>query len=196
MAEKSENKNTPFLTDVQELRRRARKHILQGAVTPDYQGDVKVAIQLLQEALATEIVCVLRYKSHYYLASGINAAPIAAEFNQHAAEEQQHAEMISERISQLDGDPNWNPDGILSRSHSEYQTGETLVDLIREDLIAERIAIESYREMIAYFGQKDPTSRRMLEEILAKEEEHAKDLMDMLITLDPQRKGSHTREVA
>jgi bacterioferritin len=189
-------KNTPFLSDVQELRRRARKHILEGAVTSSYEGDIKVSLQLLQEALATEIVCVLRYKSHFYKADGIHAQSVALEFNEHAAEEQRHAEMISERIKQLGGEPNWNPEGLLGRSHSEFRGGDTLVDLIREDLIAERIAVDSYREMIDYFGTKDSTSRRMLEEILAKEEEHAQDLADLLLTLNPERKSSTTHEVA
>lgn len=177
----------PFMTDIQELRRRAREHILCGAVTPDYEGNVETAVKLLNEALATEIVCVLRYKSHYYLADGIHAGAVADEFAEHAAEEQMHAEQISERIKQLGGIPNWSPEGILTRSHAEFRGGDTLVDLIKEDLIAERIAIESYREMIRYFGEKDPTSRRLMEEILQKEEEHADDLSDLLRTLDPAK---------
>jgi bacterioferritin len=190
MAEKTISKTpTPFMTDIQELRRRAREHIMRGAVTQDYEGDVEVAVKLLNEALATEIVCVLRYKSHFYLADGIHAKAVSEEFAEHAAEEQQHAEMISERIKQLDGEPNWSPEGILSRSHAEFKNGDTLAELIKEDLVAERIAIESYREMIHYFGQKDSTSRRMLEEILAKEEEHAQDLMDLLLTFDPTQKS-------
>lgn len=184
------------MTDIQEIRRRARQHILDGAVTPSYEGDLETSIRLLQEALATEIVCTLRYKSHFYLATGIHAASVAQEFSEHATEEQQHAEQISERISQLGGEPNWSPDGILTRSHAEFRGGETLVDLIKEDLIAERIAIDSYKEMAQYFGQKDPTSRRLMEEILAKEEEHAEDLSDLLLTLEPNRKGDSTREVA
>jgi bacterioferritin len=191
MAEKNTSQaKTPFMTDIKELRRRAREHILKGAVTQSYQGDLKTSIQLLQEALATEIVCVLRYKSHYYLADGIHAKAVADEFLEHATEEQQHAEQISERIKQLDGEPNWSPEGILSRSHAEFRNGDTLVDLIKEDLIAERIAIDSYKEMIRYFGEKDPTSRRLMEEILAKEEEHAQDLMDLLVTLDPSQKAA------
>lgn len=184
------------MTDIETLRRRARKHILDGAVTPSYEGNVKASIQLLQEALATEIVCVLRYKSHFYLADGIHAQSVAQEFLEHATEEQQHAEQISERIKQLGGAPNWSPEGILTRSHAEFRNGDTLVDLIQEDLIAERIAIDSYREMAHYFGQKDSTSRRLMEEILAKEEEHAQDLADLLLTLAPDRKASGSRDVA
>ena len=180
----------PFLTDIQEIRRRARKHILQGAVTPSYDGDIKISIRLLQEALATEIVCVLRYKSHYYKADGIHAQSVAQEFNEHAIEEQDHAERISARIKQLGGEPNWSPEGLLSRSHSEFKGGDTLVNLIREDLIAERIAVDSYREMIQYFDtSNDSTSRRLLEDILSKEEEHAQDLSDLLLTLEPDRKS-------
>jgi bacterioferritin len=189
-------KDYPFLTDIETIRRRARKHILDGAVTTSYEGDVKTAIRLLNEALATEIVCTLRYKSHYYLADGIHAQSVAAEFLEHATEEQQHADQISERIKQLGGQPNWSPEGILSRSHAEFRNGDTLVDLIQEDLIAERIAIDSYREMIQFFGQKDPTSRRLMEEILAKEEEHADDLADLLLTFSPDRKASNSRDVA
>jgi bacterioferritin len=179
---------TPFMTDIQELRRRAREHIMCGAVTPDYEGDIEVAVKLLNEALATEIVCMLRYRSHYYLADGIHAKSVSEEFAEHAAEEEVHAGWLSERIKQLDGVPNWSPEGILSRSHAEFRNGDTLVDLIKEDLVAERIAIQSYREMVHYFGEKDPTSRRVIERILEKEEEHAQDLMDLLVTLDPRKK--------
>lgn len=186
----------PFMTDIETLRRRARKHILDGAVTPSYEGDLKTTIQLLQEALATEIVCVLRYKSHFYLADGIHAQSVAQEFLEHAADEQLHAEQLSERIKQLGGAPNWNPEGILTRSHAEFRNGETLVELIQEDLIAERIAIDSYREMAQYFDQKDSSSRRLMEEILAKEEEHAQDLADLLLTLAPDRKSTTSRDVA
>src|SRR5438477_8725894 len=142
----------PFLTDVSELRRRARQHIEGGAVTEGYRGDRDTVIKLLNEALATEIVCVLRYKRHYFMAQGIHSDPIAAEFLTHANEEQGHADQIAGRIVQLGGAPNLNPDGLTSRSHSEYVEGQTLLDMIREDLIAERIAIDSYTEMIRYVG--------------------------------------------
>jgi bacterioferritin len=171
---------TPFLTDIQTLRKRAREHIEQGAITPGYRGDRETAIKLLNDALATEIVCVLRYKRHYFMASGIHAQSVAAEFLEHANEEQGHADQIAERIVQLGGDPNFSPEGILSRSHAEYVEGDSLVSMIKEDLIAERIAIDSYREMITYFGNNDPTSRRLMEEILAVEEEHADDLVSLL----------------
>jgi bacterioferritin len=170
----------PFLTDIKTLRERARKHIEKGAITEGYTGNRETAIKLLNEALATEIVCVLRYKRHYFMASGIYAEGVAAEFLQHANEEQGHADQIARRIVQLQGEPNFNPEGILTRSHAEYVEGETLVDMIKEDLVAERIAIDSYREMIVYFGSDDPTSRRMMEEILAVEEEHADDLVNLL----------------
>src|SRR6266699_396773 len=153
----------PFLTDVQELRRRARQHIEEGAVTDGYRADRETVIKVLNEALATEIVCVLRYKRHYFMAQGIHAEPIAQEFLQHANEEQGHADQIAARIIQLGGAPNFNPDGLLMRSHSEYVEGQTLVDMIKEDLIAERVAIDTYTEMINYVGAKDITTRRMLE---------------------------------
>src|SRR5689334_22215288 len=170
----------PFLTDIKTLRERARQHIENGAVTEGYRADRETVIKLLNEALATEIVCVLRYRRHYFMASGINAESVAAEFLQHANEEQGHADQIAHRIVQLQGEPNFNPDGLLSRSHAEYVEGSTLIDMIKEDLVAERIAIDSYREMINYFGKDDPTSRRMMEDILAVEEEHADDLVNML----------------
>ena len=170
----------PFLTDVQELRRRARKHIEEGAVTEGYRANRETVLKLLNEALATEIVCVLRYKRHYFMAQGIHAEPIAAEFQQHATEEQGHADQIAGRIIQLGGAPNFNPEGLLSRSHSEYAEGQTLVDMIKEDLVAERVAIDSYTEMIRYIGDDDITTRRMLEGILAVEEEHADDLVSFL----------------
>ena len=172
--------NQPFLTDIKTLRERARQHIENGAVTEGYRADRETVIKLLNEALATEIVCVLRYRRHYFMASGINAESVAAEFLQHANEEQGHADQIAHRIVQLQGEPNFNPDGLLSRSHAEYVEGTTLIDMIKEDLVAERIAIDSYREMINYFGKDDPTSRRMMEDILAVEEEHADDLVNML----------------
>ena len=170
----------PFLTDIKTLRERARKHIENGAITEGYTADRETAIKLLNEALATEIVCVLRYKRHYFMASGIHSEAVASEFLQHANEEQGHADEIASRIVQLGGAPNLNPDGLSSRSHAEYVEGETLLDMIKEDLVAERIAIDSYRDMIRYFGSDDPTSRRMLEGILAVEEEHADDLVSML----------------
>ena len=173
----------PFLTDVKTLRKRARQHIEDGAVTAGYGGNTETAIKVLNEALATEIVCVLRYKRHYFMARGIHAGPVAEEFLEHAGEEQQHADLISERIVQLGGAPNLSPDGLLSRSHSEYVEGSDLVDMIKEDLVAERIAIDSYREMAAFFAPFDATTRRMIEEIQAKEEEHAEDLADLLMGL-------------
>jgi bacterioferritin len=172
-----------FLTDVRTLRKRAREHIEQGAVTKGYKGKRETVLKLLNEALATEIVCVLRYKRHHFMASGIHAQSVAAEFLQHANEEQAHADEISQRIVQLGGAPNLSPEGMLSRSHSEYVEGENLLDMIKEDLVAERVAIDSYREMIEYVGTNDPTTRRMLEGILAMEEEHAEDLSTLLAEL-------------
>src|SRR5258707_10840197 len=173
----------PFLTDIKTLRERARQHIEQGAITPGYRADRETVVRLLNEALATEIVCVLRYKRHYFMASGINAQAVAAEFLEHANEEQGHADQIADRITQLGGAPNLSPEGMLSRSHSEYVEGDTLVDMLREDLVAERVAIDSYAEMVRYVGENDPTTRRMLEGILAVEEEHAEDLKTLLDTL-------------
>ena len=181
--------NKPFLTDIKTLRERARKHIENGAITEGYTVDRETAVKILNEALATEIVCVLRYKRHYFMASGIHAESVAAEFLQHANEEQGHADQLAERITQLGGAPNFNPEGILSRSHSEYQEGDTLVEMIKEDLVAERIAIESYSEIVRYLGNDDVTSRRMMEGILAMEEEHADDLAKLLATLDPTKAG-------
>lgn len=174
----------PFLTDVEALRRRARQHIESGAVTDGYRANRDTVIKLLNEALATEIVCVLRYKRHYFMAQGIHADPIAQEFLQHANEEQGHADQIAARIVQLGGSPNFSPDGLLSRSHSEYVEGQTLLDMIKEDLIAERIAIDSYTEMIRYVGDDDITTRRMLEGILGVEEEHADDLASFLADME------------
>ncbi len=170
----------PFLSDIQEIRRRARQHIEKGAVIENNQTDLDTSIRVLNEALATEIVCVLRYKRHHYMASGIHAKSVAAEFLEHANEEQGHADRIAERIIQLNGAPDLSPNGLLMRSHSEYVEGTTLADMIREDLVAERIAIESYSEIIRYFGDKDPTSRRLMEEILANEEEHAEDMKTLM----------------
>lgn len=170
----------PFLTDVKELRRRARQHIEKGAVVENYRANREEVIKLLNVALATEIVCVLRYKRHYFMATGLEAGAVAEEFLTHAAEEQAHADEIARRITQLNGEPDLNPDGMLSRAHSEYVEGKTLTDMIREDLVAERVAIESYSEVIRYIGDSDPTTRRMLEGILAKEEEHAEDMATLL----------------
>jgi bacterioferritin len=173
----------PFLTDIKTLRERARKHIENGAITEGYSADRDTVVKLLNEALATEIICVLRYKRHYFMATGINAESVAAEFLQHANEEQGHADQIAQRIVQLGGAPNFSPDGLSMRSHAEYVEGDTLVDMIKEDLVAERIAIDSYREMINYVNTDDPTTRRMLEGILAMEEEHADDLVSLLETM-------------
>ena len=182
MANKSAKK--PFLTDIKTLRKRAREHIMQGAITPGYRAQRETVVKLLNEALATEIVCVLRYKRHYFMASGISADSVAQEFLAHANEEQAHADEIAARIVQLNGEPNLNPEGLTSRSHAEYVEGNDLVDMIRENLVAERIAIDSYREMINYIGNKDTTTKRMLEGILAVEEEHADDLVGLLETMD------------
>jgi bacterioferritin len=176
-----------FLTDIKEIRLRARRHMEQGPVTTGYRADREKVINVLNEALATELVCVLRYKRHYYMAKGINAEPVAQEFQQHATEEQAHADQIAQRITQLQGEPNFNPEGMTSRSHSEYVEGGSLVDMIREDLVAERIAVESYSEIIRWLGSDDPTTRSLMEEILKVEEEHADDLSNMLATLDPTK---------
>jgi bacterioferritin len=169
-----------FISDVETIRARARQHMELGPVTPDYPEGREQICQLLNEALATEIVCVLRYKRHYYAARGSAGKLAAAEFLEHANEEQQHADSIAARIVQLGGDPDWNPATLLARSHSDYDAHEALRDMLLADLYAERIAIESYREMVRYFGDRDPTSRRLMEEILAVEEEHADDLVDLL----------------
>jgi len=183
-------KATPFLTDIKELQRRAREHVERGAVTPAYRGDVNTAVKLLNEALATEIVCTLRYRRHHYMATGIHYQAIADEFMEHAREEQVHADRIAERIRQLGGAPDFNPEGLLTRSHAQYAEGTSLLDMIKEDLIAERIAIESYMELIRYFGENDPTSRRLMEEVLQQEEEHADDMATLLETLDPREPAS------
>lgn len=182
--------NTPatpgtFLSDIQTLRARARQHIEQGAVTSSYQADLPTVLKLLNEALATELVCTLRYKRHYFMAAGIAADTVAQEFLQHANEEQGHADQIAARIVQLNGEPNFNPEGLAGRSHAEYVEGANLIDMIKEDLVAERIAIDSYREMINYIGDRDTTTKRMLEGILAVEEEHADDLVGMLEKMGP-----------
>lgn len=172
--------NQPFLSDIKEIRRRARQHMEKGAVTEGYKADLDTALRLLNEALATELVCVLRYKRHQFMAHGLNAQSVAAEFAEHATEEQGHADKLAERITQLGGEPNFNPEGLTSRSHSEYAEGTTLVEMIKEDLVAERIAIESYSEIIRWFGNNDPTTRRLMEEILANEEEHAEDMKSLI----------------
>ena len=174
------DEKSPFLSDIKTLRERARKHIEEGAVTAAYGVDRKTALKLLNEALATELVCVLRYRRHHFMASGIHARGVAAEFLEHAEEEQDHADRIAARIVQLDGEPDFDPDGLSSKSHAEYVEGKTLTEMLKEDLVAERIAIDSYREMIQFFGLGDPSTRSMLEEILAKEEEHAEDLSSLL----------------
>lgn len=187
MADGKTNTAGSFFTDIAELRRRARQHMEQGAVTAGYRGDRETVIKVLNEALATELVCVLRYKRHHYMASGINSQAIAAEFLEHANDEQEHADRIAERITQLDGAPDFNPEGLSSRSHAEYAEGGDLPDMLREDLVAERIAIDSYGEIIRYLGDRDPTTRRMMEDILAKEEEHAEDLKTLLEHLGAPR---------
>jgi bacterioferritin len=175
------------LTDVKTLRSQARKHIEEGAVTAGYSADRTKVLRLLNEALATEIVCVLRYRRHYFMARGIHSKSIADEFLTHSNEEQGHADQVAERIVQLGGEPDFAPDGLTSRSHAEYVAGKSLVGMIKEDLVAERIAIDSYREMIQYLGNQDPTTSRMLEGILAVEEEHADELADLLEGLPKER---------
>ena len=178
-----------FLSDVKELRRRARQHIQDGAVTAGYGADREKVIAILNEALATELVCILRYKRHFFMATGIHANAVAQEFAEHAAEEQGHADRIAGRITQLGGEPNFDPQGLATRSHSQYVEGASLVDMIKEDLVAERIAIDSYGEIVRFLGDRDVTTRRMMEEILENEEEHANDLRDLLETMDPTRPG-------
>lgn len=172
--------NSAFLTDIRTLRDRARRHIEEGAVTEGYHADRETVLKLLNEALATELVCNLRYRRHYFMAQGIHSESIRAEFREHADQESAHADQLAERITQLGGEPDFNPGSLLSRSHAEYMPGKDLADMAREDLVAERIAIDSYREMIGFLGDKDPTTRRMLEGILAVEEEHAEDLATWL----------------
>lgn len=169
-----------FSTDVKKIRERARKHIEEGAVTEGYKANREQVTKVLNDVLATEIVCVLRYKRHYYMAQGISSDSVKAEFLQHANEEQQHADWVAERITQIGGEPNFNPEGLATRSHSEYKPGESLTDMIKEDLVAERIAIESYSEIVRWLGNDDPTSRVLIEQILKMEEEHANDMLDLL----------------
>ena len=168
------------LTDKATLRRRARQHVDEGAVTASYSADREQVLQMLNEVLATELVCMLRYRRHHFMARGITSRSIADEFLEHANEEQEHADQVAERIVQLGGEPDFSPDTLTGRSHAEYVPGTTLVDMIKENLVAERIAIDSYREMVAYVGAKDSTTRRLLETILAVEEEHADELADLL----------------
>jgi bacterioferritin len=175
-----------FLTDIATLRERARAKMSEGPITAAYGADPKQVIEVLNEALATELVCVLRYKRHYFMAEGLNAGPVAAEFLQHANDELGHADQIATRITQLQGEPNFSPVGLESRSHAEYVEGENLIDMIKEDLVAERIAIESYSEIIQWLGDKDVTTRRLMEDILAVEEEHADDLLNLLADLEPK----------
>ena len=174
-----------FVYDLQEIRKRAREHIQRGAVTSSYKANRGVVVKILNEALATEIVCVLRYKRHFFMAQGIDSSNATQEFAQHAAEEQGHADQIALRITQLGGEPNFSPVGLIDRSHSEYQEGNGLSEMIQEDLVAERIAIDSYAEMIRYVGEDDVTTRRMLEGILASEEEHADDMANLLKKMNP-----------
>jgi bacterioferritin len=173
-------RNGQFVLDIKAIRDRARRHIEDGAVTEDYKAKVSVVLRLLNESLATELVCVLRYKRHYFMAQGLSSESVKNEFLEHAKEEQAHADAIAERIVQLGGQPNFSPEGLLDRSHSQYAEGTSLEDMIKEDLVAERIAIDSYRQMIEFIGGDDPTTRRLLEEVTAKEEEHAEELASLL----------------
>ena len=169
-----------FVSDLKKIRAQARMHMEAGAVTEAYKADRKQVLAVLNDVLATELVCVLRYKRHFFMARGINAESVKAEFLQHANEEQQHADWVAERIVQLNGEPNFNPEGLAARSHSEYQEGSNLIEMIKEDLVAERIAVESYAEIARWLGEDDSTTRRLIEEILKMEEEHADDLANML----------------
>jgi bacterioferritin len=180
---RSRKETSPFLADIKDIRRRAREHIEEGAVTAGYKADRKAVIRLLNDALATEIVCVLRYKRHQYMATGIHARDVAAQFAENAAEEQGHADLIAERITQLDGEPNFDPAGLATRSHTDYVPGKSLLEMIREDLVAERIAIQTYSEIIRYLGNDDPTTRLMMEQINAMEEEHAEEMKTLLQTV-------------
>ena len=186
----------PFVTDIQELRRRAREHMEQGAVTSSYRADRETVIRILNEVLATEIVCVLRYKRHYYMATGIHAQAVARSSWSTPNEEQGHADIAAERITQLGGEPNFNPEGLATRSHSQYVEGKTLLDMVREDLVAERIAVESYNEIIRYLGNDDPTTRIAMEQILAKEEEHADDMKKLLETLSKDERFAEETQKA
>lgn len=175
--------NTTEMTDIQTLRQRAREHVENGAVTEGYNADRERIIKLLNDSLATELVCTLRYKRHYFMASGVKASVAAEEFLEHANQESEHADRLAERIVQLGGEPDFNPDNLSKNSHAQYVAGATLKEMVLEDLVAERIAIDSYREIIQYIGDKDPTTRRIFEDILAQEEEHADDMSDLLYGL-------------
>jgi bacterioferritin len=196
MEKKDSRNHQPFLTDIKAIRERARRHMDDGAVTEGYKGDREAVIQLLNDVLATEIVCTLRYKRHYYMASGIHAQAVANEFLEHATEEQEHADLVAERITQLGGEPDLNPAGLTTRSHSEYVEGDSLSEMIREDLVAERIAVESYSEIIRYLGNNDPTTRVVMEKILSKEEEHADDMKKLLerVTAGEQTKSGKPKK--
>jgi bacterioferritin len=170
----------PFVSDIEKIRARARDHIGEGAVTSGYKADRAQVIKVLNEVLATEIVCMLRYKRHYFAAQGIDSDPVREEFLQHAKEESDHADKVAQRIVQLNGEPDYEPEGLATRSHSQYVEGDDLVSMIKEDLVAERIAIETYSEIVRWLGDSDPTTRRVIEEILAREEEHAEDLVTLL----------------
>lgn len=172
-----------FKTDLEAIRQRARDHMLDGAVTGAYLADRTQVIEVLQEVLATEIVCTLRYKNHYFMAAGIHASPVAEEFLEHANEEQAHADAVAKRITELGGNPNMNPEGLATRSHAEYREAKSLEEMIREDLVAERVAIETYSEIVRWLGSDDPTTRRMIEGLLAVEEEHADDLSNLLASM-------------
>src|SRR5213596_320600 len=194
-----------FLSDIKEIRRRARQHLSEGAVTQNYGGKVEDAVALLNHAVATEIVCILRYKFHAVCAAGLASEAVKEEFAQHAKEEEQHLDLLTERINQLGGKPNLNPEGVASRAASEYVEGNNLIEMIKEDLIAERVAIVTYREMVRHFADNDPTTRVILERILAQEEEHANDMHDLLVThegrpmlegKDTSKKGGRLRRVA
>jgi len=175
-----------FVSDIQKIRERARRRMEDGAVTAGYKADRARVIEVLNQALATEIVCTLRYRRHYYAAKGIHSESIKQEFLAHAKEEQDHADWIAERISQLGGTPDFDPDGLASRSHSEYVEGTDVASMIREDLVAERVAIEIYSEIVRWLGEDDPTTRKLIEEILKAEEEHANDMVDLLARVAPQ----------
>ncbi len=185
-----------FVKDVEDIRKRAREKMEEGAVTSTYKGDVDKAVQILNEALATEIVCVLRYMHHYFMATGVHAKTVADEFKEHADDEREHADMLAERIQQLGGKPDFNPKNLLERSVSQYVEGETLAEMIKEDLVAERTVIEVYQEMIRYFGANDPTTRTILEHLLKQEEDHASDLADLLYITNPETGESEGEDPA
>jgi|SRR5277367_3244056 len=173
-----------FVVDMEQIKKRAREHMQDGAVSSTYSANREAVIKVLNDALATELVCVMRYKRHHYMAKGINSEPVAQEFLEHANEEMEHADRISKRIVQLGGEPDYNPATLLKRSNSQYVEGSSLIEMVKEDLVAERIAIDTYREIVKYFGDDDPTSRRLMESILEKEEEHADDMSNLLEKLD------------